>query len=275
MTSSHQDKGKYRTNTKDQFYTNEDIAKECIQSIFDKIPNAGKYLWIEPAAGSGSFYNNLPNNYRKIGIDIEPKSTGIIEANFMTWAPPNDKNIIIFGNPPFGRQSSLAKSFIKKSCDFANIIAFILPKSFTKPSMYNAFNMYFHNIHSEELKKNSFILNGQKYDVPCVFQIWQQKNYKREKPKSISPKGYTYVNKNSDYHFAFRRVGALAGKCYHNNGSNYSEQSHHFIKLDDYSTIHTVMEKINSHIFPSNTVGARSLSKTEINTVINTIINAL
>jgi hypothetical protein len=25
------------------------------------------------------------------------------------------------------------------------------------------------------LNKNSFLLNGQNYDVPCVFQIWEKK----------------------------------------------------------------------------------------------------
>ena len=47
----------------------------------------------------------------------------------------NSRKIHVIGNPPFGRQSSLAIKFIKKSCSFSDTISFILPKSFKKDSM--------------------------------------------------------------------------------------------------------------------------------------------
>ena len=34
------------------------------------------------------------------------------------------------GNPPFGPQSSLAKKFIKESCEFCETIAFVSSKEF-------------------------------------------------------------------------------------------------------------------------------------------------
>ena len=46
----------------------------------------------------------------------------------------------IIGNPPFGRQSSLAIKFIKKSCEFCDSISFILPKSFKKDSLKKHFH---------------------------------------------------------------------------------------------------------------------------------------
>ena len=77
-----------------------------------------------------------------------------------------------------------------------------------------------------------------------------------------------------NFHIAFRRVGGLAGKCYKKNETEFSVQSHYFIKFnkDVLCNIDTIVETINSHIFPSNTVGPRSLSKTEANVVINDII---
>jgi hypothetical protein len=36
-----------------------------------------------------------------------------------------------------------------------------------------------------------------------------------------------------------------------------------------------IMSKINSHTFPSNTVGPRSLTKCEINVVLNDVIKGL
>ena len=270
-----QDTGKFRKNTKEQFYTNANIAKSCIKCIIDTIPTSSEYLWIEPSAGNGAFLHNIPSTFEKIGIDIDPMGDNIIKQDYLKWIPPQNKNIIIFGNPPFGRQSSIAKSFIAKSCECAKIIAFILPKSFTKPSMFNAFNLKFHLVHSIELEKDSFVLNGSKYDVPCVFQIWQKMDVNRIVDEKILPDRFTYVKHDSEYDVAFRRVGGLAGKCYlRHNGTEYSIQSHYFIKFDGSLTSHKtdIITQINTHIFPSNTVGPRSLSKQEVNIVLNAII---
>ena len=171
-----QDTGKFRTNLKDQFYTDKIVAQKCFNIIISLIQNPYNYLWIEPSAGSGSFFHILPSSFDKIGIDLDPKSADILKEDFLQWSfPITDKKIIVFGNPPFGKQSSLAKSFIKKSCKFASFIAFILPKSFMKPSMFNVFDLKFHCIYSKELDKDSFIINETKYDVPCIFQIWEKK----------------------------------------------------------------------------------------------------
>lgn len=277
--SQKQDTGKFRTNMKDQFYTNETVAKNCIQSIIDLFPFTCDYVWVEPSAGNGSFLHNIPSSFEKIGLDIEPKANDILKQDYLKWIPPSEKDIIVFGNPPFGRQSSLAKKFISNSCKFAKIIAFILPKSFTKPSMYNTFDLKFHLIHSVELEKDSFVINGSKYDVPCVFQIWQKSNTDRKIEEKTNPDGFEYVNvkSNEKYHIAFRRVGGLAGKCYKNDGSAFNIESHNFIKFNDniVSYIDTIIKKINNHTFPSNTLGPRSLSKSEANIVINDIIHSI
>lgn len=273
-TPKNQDTGKFRKNSKDQFYTNENVAKLCISKIIKFLPVTRTYLWIEPSAGNGAFLHNIPAEYERIGIDIDPKADDILQQDFLKWIPPSERDIIIFGNPPFGRQSSVAKKFISKSCEFAKVIAFILPKSFTKPSMNNIFDLNFHLIYSIELDKNSFLINDSPYDVPCVFQIWEKKETNRIIPEKIQPVGYSYVKHTDRYDIAFRRVGGLAGKCYKNNGTKYSMQSHYFIKFDTnlVTYLDNIIEKINKHVFPSNTVGSRSLSKTEANTVINDII---
>jgi hypothetical protein len=274
MSIQKQDTGKFRTNTKDQFYTKVDVAKSCIQTILDHFPFSKNYLWVEPSAGNGAFLHNLPNGFAKIGLDIDPKAEGILKQDYLKWDPPVEKDIIVFGNPPFGRQSSLAREFIRKSCKFAKIIAFILPKSFVKPSMSNSFDLKFNLIHSVELERDSFHINGLKYDVPCVFQIWQKTDFNRRIEEKILPRGFEYVKTSENYHIAFRRVGGLAGKSYRNDGSKFSVQSHYFIKLEEGVEQHVdkIIEKINDHVFPSNTVGPRSLSKSETNVVLNDII---
>lgn len=271
-----QDSGKFRTNDKDQFYTKKSVAKQCIDSIFKTLPETSDYLWIEPSAGSGSFYNSLPKKIKRIGIDVDPKSEGIIKHDFLEWNCPitkEGKQVIVFGNPPFGRQSSLAKKFIKKSCLIADIIAFILPLSFTKPSMFGAFDLQFHCLLSEELEKNAFLLNDVEYNVPCVFQIWRKQDENRKVDKKIEPIGFQYVSKTEDYHIAVRRVGIYAGQAFLKG--DYSPSSHYFLRFDKKPVDNFIVKAINNHVFPSNTVGPRSLSKSEVNSVINDIITRL
>jgi len=272
-----QDTGKFRTNTKDQFYTNESVAAVCVARVMELLPETRACLWIEPSAGNGAFLRALPASMDSIGLDIDPQAKGIIVHDYLTWNPPVGKDIVVFGNPPFGRQSSLAKAFISNSCEFATIVAFILPKSFTKPSMYRVFPRSFHLRDSMELGKNSFVLNGSPYDVPCVFQIWQKGETDRAQDESIEPHGFTYVKAGEPYHIAFRRVGGLAGTCYKNDGTAFSIQSHYFLTFheDGMEHLDRIIEQINQHTFPSNTVGPRSLSKSEANAVINEIVRSL
>lgn len=271
---SEQDTGKFRTNSKDQFYTNRVISKKCVDLVIKHIPHVAKYTWVEPSAGTGSFTDALDFRYKRVAMDIDPKSDTVEKMDFLEWEPTMSEDVIVFGNPPFGKQSSLAKAFIRKSCTFANVIAFILPKSFTKPSMNNAFEEHFHLVHMHEIEKNAFEVNGKEYDVPCVFQIWEKRGRKRRSTKSVEPIGFKYVKPGEVYDLAFRRVGVYAGRCYLNDGRDFSVQSHHFLKFDT-DHIDMIMSKVNAHTFPSNTVGPRSLTKTEINIVLNKIIKGL
>jgi hypothetical protein len=61
--------GKFRTDEKDQFYTDEKVAKKCIDIIVELYPETKNYLWIEPSAGNGSFYKNI--KYENIYYDME------------------------------------------------------------------------------------------------------------------------------------------------------------------------------------------------------------
>jgi len=262
-----QDTGKCRTNLKDQFYTKASVAKECIKIIKEQINDYSKYQWLEPSAGNGAFLTR-----GCIALDIDPKHKRVIKQDFLDYTPSGEKPILTYGNPPFGKQSSLAKSFIKHAASFSSIIALILPRSFVKPSMSKAFPKQFHCIYTKELEKDSFEVNSSSYDVPCVFQIWIKKDTDRNDTPRIEPTGFTYVKSVESYDITIRRVGINAGTTLI-KGKKVSPQSHYFIKLDDVNKIGSVIEKMNEHIFPSNTVGPRSLSKGEVNIVLNTILS--
>ena len=279
MTEQKQDTGKFRENTKDQFYTKASIAKECVDSILSNYPDALQYIWVEPSAGNGAFLKALPDYIPLIAIDLDPKAPGIKKLDFFLWNTTTDEPKVYFGNPPFGSQGSLAKAFIRHAAqNTAKVIAFILPRSFMKPSMTSAFPLNFHLIHQRELPINSFEVNGESYDVPCVFQIWVNRDVNRELDEKIEPVGFKYVKATETYHMAFRRVGVNAGKCYIKEaGKEKSPQSHYFLAFDTkyVNRLNNIKDEINEHTFPSNTVGPRSLSKGETNQVINNILSLI
>jgi hypothetical protein len=278
-----QDTGKFR-DTKDQFYTKRAIAELCVKSIYDTLWWASEQetIWVEPSAGAGAFLGIGPLVGRGgpstvIAIDKEPKHEGIVRGDFLTWEAPTDfseKPLIFFGNPPFGRQGSIAKKFLEHCCSKgADALAFILPRSFMKPSMYGCIPAEFHLLHQSELPKNSFEVNKKDYDVPCVFQIWERHATPRPQAEKTEAVGFKYVKPASPYDLAFRRVGGLAGQTYTPTElSAPSVQAHHFLKFPVGTDIKEIQKKINSHTFPSNTTGPRSLSKGEINAAINSFI---
>lgn len=259
-----QDTGKYRNNIKDQFYTSKETATECIQylSSYDF-----KGVWIEPSAGTGVFLDLVPD---AIGYDIDPKDERIIKQDFLELELPN--NCIIFGNPPFGRQGSLAKKFIKHASQKASVIAFILPLSFTKSSMQKTFPLHFHLIQSIRLSPSSFIVNETPYSVPCVFQIWKRESIPRITPEHIAPVGFKFVKFEEKYDFVIRRVGVNAGKC--SLPQNQSRQSHYFIKLTQICDVDTIVKKSQTFEFEQNTTGPKSISKSEATHLLHRFISS-
>ena len=186
-----------------------------------------------------------------------------------------ESNLHFIGNPPFGRQSSLAKKFIKHicSCEKTQTIAFILPKSFKKDSFQRVFPPNYHLEYEDDVGNDAFILNGKPYDVPCVFQIWKRKDTKRKMPKKLTPIGYKFVKKAQNPDYSLRRVGVYAGKIF-TEIEDKSIQSHYFIKLEQNND--DFMEKYNTIEWKhNNTVGPKSISKQEFIKEINKLISLL
>jgi len=264
--------------TIDKFYTSLNVVKNCINLIKKNLHIQNNDLCIEPSAGNGSFINDIKilfNNYKF--YDLDPENNEIIKQDYLDLdynsisIEPNSK-IHIIGNPPFGRQSSMAIKFIKKSCEYCDSISFILPKSFKKDSLKKHFPLNFHLICEYDLPNNSFIVDKKEYDVPCVFQIWIKKNVIRLVPKKLIPNKYKFVKKNEPHNISFRRVGVNAGEI-DKNTENKSIQSHYFIKFDIEFTdeLFNELKKIIYNC-KNNTCGPKSISKQELIQEFNKII---
>jgi hypothetical protein len=258
--------GKNR-NTIDKFYTNPSIVKKYIDKFK---PYIGKNdLIIEPSAGCGVWTTPL-HMYNLIAFDIQPEGEGIQQMDFLgvdLYAFQSKLHFI--GNPPFGRQSSLAKKFIKHicSCEKTQTIAFILPKSFKKDSFQRVFPVNYHLEYQDDVNKDAFLANGKPYDVPCVFQIWRKKDTERVIPEKVEPKGFKFVKKNENPDCSLRRVGVYAGKI-SKDIEDKSDQSHYFIKVEQ--NIDLFIIKYQSiHWEHNNTVGPKSISKQEFIREIN------
>lgn len=275
--ATKQTKGLKR-NTIDKYYTKDTIVDSCLNSIKNYININSDDLIIEPSAGNGSFITgikSLSNNF--IFYDLEPENKEIIKQDYLLFDYEDLTNkfnkIHIIGNPPFGRQSSLAIKFIKKSCEFCNSISFILPKSFKKDSLKKTFPLIFHLVYENDLPDKSFLVDGVEHNVPCVFQIWQKKDTKRLVNKKLEPINFKFVEKPENLDnveeskkpdISFRRVGVNAGTI-DVNINEKSIQSHYFIKFTNNKSVNENIERLFNITYDfNNTVGPKSISKQEL-----------
>lgn len=275
-----QEKGLHR-NTIDKYYTKNEIAKQCMEFVKSYLPNMQNDIIIEPSAGNGAFIPYIKDISNELYLyDIEPEHPEIIKKDYLTlnismFTPFRiqdgvinhsnpSKQIHIIGNPPFGRQSSMAIKFIKKSCEFANSISFILPKSFKKDSLKKSFSLNYHLIFQFDIPDNSFLVDSVEHNVPCIFQIWQKKYILREIEEKQLPQGFTFVSISNNPDISFRRVGVNAGKI-SKQIHEKSIQSHYFIKFTNNKSIDENIANISKIIFDfNNTVGPKSISKQEL-----------
>ena len=209
----------YTTKEKDQFFTPLNTAEYCFQLFkdvineYDEKPN--DFIYIEPAAGDGSFLKTLPLN--TIAMDIEPRNPLIINQDYLEWKPTiTDSRYVVFGNPPFGLRGHLALKFINHSYKFAEYVCFILPQLFESDGKgvprkrVIGYNLIF----SKKLETNFYEPCGNIIKINTIFQIWSKnhktdiyniKNYTNDKMKiySISDGGTIASTRNKN----------MIGKC--------------------------------------------------------------
>jgi predicted RNA methylase len=261
----------------DKYYTHHDVVETCL-NIFKKfITLNNDDLIIEPSAGNGSFIKSiktLTNNFKF--YDIEPENKEIIKQDYLLYNHDFqnlENKVHVIGNPPFGRQSSLAIKFIKKSCEFSDTISFILPKSFKKDSLKKTFPLNFHLVHEIDLPEKSFLVNGVEHDVPCIFQIWEKKIINRTQIEKLKPINFQFVNKTENPDISFRRVGVNAGTI-DTIIESKSIQSHYFIKFTNGKSINDNIHTLSNINYEfNNTVGPKSISKQELIIKFNPLLN--
>ena len=162
----------------DQFYTKPEVARACWKHFTDTLSTLNRSLsdlfFIEPAAGTGAFYELLPSQ-RRFGIDLVPKCDGVKSQDFfkVTNLPFAPIDTAIIGNPPFGKRGKVAIDFFNHAAHLADLVAFIVPVNFRKFTVHKQLNPNMRFISQFPLPRNAFHLGtGKSYSVNTEFQIW-------------------------------------------------------------------------------------------------------
>ena len=286
----------------DRFYTKtsvvDDLLNEIILEDYDVV--------IEPSAGTGSWSSKIDGC---VAIDISPEHPDIMKGDFLEDdfhfdEMQKENRILVIGNPPFGRMGAKAIKFINKSAQFADTVAFILPRSFRKESLQRRVDKNLWLIKDVDLfekEKPCFIFKGEDYFAPCVFQVWERRNEERDvSQKRVDPVGFSYsnvmnykikyekfydkkkqmiINRGSgvlrkyieevNANLVVRRVGGAAGTAYVDKIEERRIPPNYFLWVDNPEEI---AKSINKHKFNiHDTVGPQSLTKGELTIFINNL----
>ena len=238
----------------DKFYTIPVIAEKCLTSIGARYKWSDWGLVIEPSAGNGSFLTRIPTT-KKVGIDISPEHKDIIKQDFLTYTPPSDLgNILVVGNPPFGRVSSLAIKFFNHA-SWADVIAFIIPRTFRRVSVQNKLNSNFHLVFDEEIPMHPCSFNPPMM-AKCCFQIWEKRTTTRPIVElSTTHKDWDFLGFGpkdavgqptppTGADFAIRAYGGKCGEIVQTGLESLRPKSWHWIKSN--MPTQTLVERMNA-----------------------------
>lgn len=159
----------------DQFFTRPDLAARLVSGLVHNGLLRKKTVAVEPSAGAGAFMGPLQKACdRVIGIDIEPQHHSVVRCDFFEFT---DWPAAYGGGGSCRRQSAvrirleLAIRFFNHAAaqDCVGVIAFVLPRTFRKESVHAKLSRSFALLSDEPLPKDSFLLDGRPYDVPCCW----------------------------------------------------------------------------------------------------------
>lgn len=283
----------------DQFFTKNAVAERCVGILTNELGiDISKIdLIIEPSCGDGAFVRALPKSVVYIDIDSTDETrrkdflaslSDIVPDDYLFSSSKNcrTRTCLTIGNPPFGKNSSLAIAFFNQAARYSDIIAFIIPKTFEKVSTIDKLDSSFFLINQTAIDTHSFLLGGQTVDVPCVFQVWMCSRsvgllnlassvtaaVHGTRPKTVrlfNTADFDFAGSGEDADIAIRRVGVYAGRIFNTSVSMRNPSSHFFIRVRDRSKVETTLSRIASldleHL-PEKyaTAGMPSISKHEL-----------
>ena len=193
----------------DQYFTQPPIVTRCLDAIEQYVKPLKEFKQIiEPSAGSGAFFDRLPETTTAaatcVGIELDAaQGSPYVKMDFLELDPHaldltletqegrqvnlkhDPKNTLIVGNPPFGKVNKLALAFLNRAFDFADTVAFVLPKVFRKPFFQNRIRLDAHLVYEEEHGKIAYDHGDEEHRLFTVFQIWQKRDMQPVRTKVV------------------------------------------------------------------------------------------
>lgn len=165
----------------DSYFTRSAIAEKCYARLLAAMRGDGAdpdaYRFVEPAAGTGAFYDLLPRA-RRIGLDIVQYRDDYCREDFLSWTPPQDsRGYAVVGNPPFGYRGWLALAFMNHAAQFADYVGMILPMSFQSDGKGSPKLRVrgLRLIETKHLTPDAFVdTHGRLVRVNALWQVWQR-----------------------------------------------------------------------------------------------------
>lgn len=262
----------------DQFYTNPLLAQRLFADLIaDHLGHrwSGAVRWLEPSCGTGAFLSLLPPD--ALGVDLDPKCPGAVQADFLSWTPPagDERPLVVVGNPPFKHDVA----FFNRCAELgAERIAFIVPRSWQKLSVQNRLDRTFHLAHEEVLPLDAFIFEGQPAKVPTVFQVWER--CEEQRPLTVLPathRDFAFVTyeQRGTADFAIQRIGANAGTVKDLDAPHLSKNSHRFVRVADraqVAEVRAVFEAVDWSSIKACVAGCPSISNPEMVQAYTTVV---
>lgn len=204
----------------DKFYTKQNIAERCMKYVYKNLPLLGyeEVKFFEPSAGDGSFVKAIENTSHyfqgkifldTISCDIDPLSVATKQCDYLNtnkthFGIEDKNNIVVVGNPPFGKRSKKAIEFVNKSIEYADTIAFIVPLQFKKWLVQNKLDKNLKLIFDKDLPPISFVYENSEVEIRTCFQIWTLRRHKAKKnlrvekrPPIVHPDFQMFLHNNT------------------------------------------------------------------------------
>ena len=165
----------------DRFFTRPEVAEDCYRHLLEYMrkehANDREYLFVDPSAGDGVFYDMLPASQR-MGVELVPGRPEFHCGDYLEWQPPRKSEpIAVVGNPPFGYRAWLALAFVNHSAVFADYIGMILPMAFQSDGKGSPkFRVRGAElVDTMYLPQDAFVTDsGQPVQINALWQVWRR-----------------------------------------------------------------------------------------------------
>ena len=268
-------KGNTRKTGKEQYYTNSEIAKVCVDVAMEFV---GDDLLLEPCGGTGEFVKRFEltgNNFS--AFDIEPKYKYVELGNFFEVDYIDGGPFSVITNPPFGRMNSLSVKFFNHAANLgANYIGFLIPISWRKWSTVNRLDQNYHLVKDIDLP-NEHLFYGNDVDTTkpnilrCVFQVWERRDTKRDKIK-VKDNGFIIKTKPEEADVQIAMQGWSTGKVTTDFDKTLNKNGYSYFKIQNREVLSSLREFYRDgsyEQFTKNCAYVKSISLMEINYLLN------